>query len=155
MHHARSNWERTEFQVVLYFLVTCPCSFDSKVLIFCFRGEIAIICEDVMLLKERLDSGLPLGRSLRGIPSSLAASSGSSHSRSKRPLSDGSLELEGSTENLSVHNDIMLTPSSIEQAKLVPKHPLQSNPPGSDIYSASIADNDGWEVLKDDTFSIF
>ncbi|XP_074557134.1 uncharacterized protein LOC141813126 [Curcuma longa] len=125
---------------------------DRGCMVDVLQGEIAIICEDVMLLKERLDSGLPLGRSLRGISSSLSASSGSSHSRSKHSSLDLPLELEGSTENLSVHYHIMATPPSTEQAKLVPKQPLQSNPPGRDIHRASVATDDGWEFLKDDMF---
>ncbi|KAG6517400.1 hypothetical protein ZIOFF_020786 [Zingiber officinale] len=125
---------------------------DRGCMVDILQGEIAIICEDVMLLKERLDTGLPLGRSLRGMPSSLSASSGSSHSRSKHSSLDVPLELEGSTETLSIHNNIVVTPSSTEQAKLVTKHPLQSNFLGCDIRSASVTDNDGWEFLKDDMF---
>ena len=53
-------------------------------LIICFlnfcRGEIAVICEDVLSLKERVDGRIPLSRSLLSRTGSLASSLSSSAS---------------------------------------------------------------------------
>ncbi|XP_074583591.1 uncharacterized protein LOC141839685 [Curcuma longa] len=112
---------------------------DRGRMVDALQGEIAIICEDVMLLKQRVDSGLPSGRSLLGIPSSLSASSSSSHGGSKHSSSDVPvLELKDSTENLSVHDNITVTPSSSEGAKDVLEHP-------NDV-------DGGWEIVKDGIF---
>ncbi|XP_042379804.1 uncharacterized protein LOC121972187 isoform X2 [Zingiber officinale] len=115
---------------------------DRGRIVDALQGEIAIICEDVMLLKQRVDSGLPSGRSVLGIPSGLSASSSSSHGGCKHSSSDVPvLELEDSTENLSVHDNIAATPSSAEGAKYVIEH---SNDVDID-----------WEIVKDGIFRIF
>ncbi|XP_072960787.1 uncharacterized protein [Typha angustifolia] len=55
------------------------------------QGEIAVICEDVMSLKERVDGRLPLSKSLRLSTSSLSSAASSSSYKRKNP-SDAVIE---------------------------------------------------------------
>lgn len=101
---------------------------------FCFRGEINIICEDVMLLKEIVDGRVPLNGSLRSTALSLLASSSSSSYRSKRS-SDGVLE----------HDDLPEKSAITEQEQ----HEIQQNDKSNlsgGIHGAQ--PDDGWELLK-------
>lgn len=50
---------------------------ESDLLYFC-RGEVAVVCEDVLLLKERVDGRSPFNKSLQLTSSSLASSSSAS-----------------------------------------------------------------------------
>lgn len=63
---------------------------DSGNIVDALQGEIAVICEDVMLLKARADGCIPPGKSQRSTTSSLASSSSSSCRRSLHS-SDGVL----------------------------------------------------------------
>lgn len=119
---------------------------DSGRVVDALQGEIAIVCDDIMMLKERIDGGLPLGRSLRSLASSFSGSSSSSYNRRKHS-SDKILEHEDTAEKHSTQDDstTKVKSSSIadrEQAK-------KSNDSGSDNHGAF---TDGWEILKDGEF---
>ncbi|CAL9145164.1 unnamed protein product [Musa hybrid cultivar] len=98
------------------------------------QGEINIICEDVMLLKEIVDGHVPLNGSLRSTALSLLASSSSSSYRSKRS-SDGVLE----------HDDLPEKSAITEQEQHEIQQNDQSNLSGG-IHRAQ--PDDGWELLK-------
>ncbi|THU68588.1 hypothetical protein C4D60_Mb08t05460 [Musa balbisiana] len=98
------------------------------------QGEINIICEDVMLLKEIVNGRVPLNGSLRSTALSLLASSSSSSYRSKRS-SDGVLE----------HDDLPEKSAITEQEQHEIQQNDKSNLSGS-IHRAQ--PDDGWELLK-------
>ncbi|EHA8592422.1 hypothetical protein COCNU_contig69500716G000010 [Cocos nucifera] len=63
---------------------------DGGNIVDALQGEIAVICEDVVLLKARVDGCIPPGKAQRSTTSSLASSSSSSCRRSLHS-SDGVL----------------------------------------------------------------
>ncbi|URE41805.1 hypothetical protein MUK42_17635 [Musa troglodytarum] len=97
------------------------------------QGEINIICEDVMLLKEIVDGRVPLNGSLRSTALSLLASSSSSSYRSKHS-SDGVLE----------HDDLLEKSAITEQ-----EHEIQQNDKSNlSGHIQGAQPDDGWELLK-------
>ncbi|CAL9185960.1 uncharacterized protein LOC103978893 [Musa acuminata AAA Group] len=105
---------------------------DRGSIVDALQGEIAIICEDVMSLKERVDGRVPLGRSFCSMTSSLVASSSSSYLCRTRH----------SSEEVLQHEDFTMTPAITGNEQHEVQQPENSN----DIHGASA--DDGWEILK-------
>ncbi|CAL9174322.1 unnamed protein product [Musa hybrid cultivar] len=105
---------------------------DRGSIVDALQGEIAIICEDVMSLKERVDGRIPLGRSFCSMTSSLVASSSSSYPCRTRH----------SSEEVLQHEDFTMTPAITGNEQ----HEVQQPENGNDIHGASV--DDGWEILK-------
>ncbi|XP_042462833.1 uncharacterized protein LOC122046291 [Zingiber officinale] len=114
---------------------------DNGHVVDALQGEIAIICDDIMLLKERIDGGLPFGRSLRSLASSFSGSLSSSYNRSKHS-SEEMLKHEDIAEKHSTQDDPMTTvKSSIAEQEQAEK--------SSENHGTF---TDGWEILKDGEF---
>ncbi|XP_020108299.1 uncharacterized protein LOC109724064 isoform X2 [Ananas comosus] len=105
------------------------------------QGEIAVMCEDVLLLKERVDGRVPLSKSLQLMASSLSSSSSSSF-RNSRCSSDG-VVLPAISADKQVRID---EERSVSQKLNISEEIEPAKTDGSIRRSTS---EDGWELCEE------
>lgn len=114
----------------------------SILILFIRRGEIAVMCEDVLLLKERVNGRVPLSKSLQLMASTLSSSSSSS-SRNSRCSSDGVVP-----SAISADNQIRIDEERSISRKLNISEETEPAKTDGSIHRST--PEDGWELCEED-----
>lgn len=133
----RSYFHQLVHRKILGFFVCKVVPPDEKYFCLPFavstRGEIAVICQDVKLLKERFDQHVPLGKSLFSSQTSFMLASLASSWKNLAP---------DQVETVAVGNGDQLEPENNRDYEYVP----EEDEAAREDCKALLAD-DGWELF--------